>query len=454
MITCKTCGFENEAGASFCGSCGSFLEWTGEKEPEPAPPPPTPVVPAPTPAPDGAAAATTETQPIPTPAPPAPTTPTGITCPSCGTVNPTDRVFCQNCATELAPATTAVVASAPVARSGLPPNALPAILIALVGVVAVIGLLFLTGFFGGATPSPTTTAQVSAPASASAEPTESAPASAEATPSASVAITPPPGPTGFIAFTSNAGNNPNIVVGSVDAGTITPVIERPGADVQPAWSRDNSKIAWASADGIMIANADGSSPDEFTDEGTDRKPEWSPDDSLIVFARDSSAGFDLFSQPVGGDDLEQLTDADGDDYDPSWSTVTDKIAFISARDETRDVWTMNPDGGGLAQLTGDEGEEDDPAWSPDGTRIAFASNREADTFFIYVMNVDGTGVERLATGSAAEHDPTWSPDGRFIAFARADEPSVIAIFEVDTHEEVGTLSEAGAGAAFPAWQIP
>ncbi|HET9344790.1 MAG TPA: hypothetical protein VFO05_03730, partial [Candidatus Limnocylindrales bacterium] len=376
------------------------------------------------------------------------------TCPSCGTVNPSDRVFCQNCATELAPSSTEVVPPPPVRRSGLPAQAGPAIAIAAVGVVAVIALLFLAGFFGdgGATPSPTTSAQVSA--SASAESTATAMASSEASASASAAITPPPGPTGFIVFTSNAGDNPNIVVGSVDTGTITPIVERPGGDVQPAWSRDNSRIAWASADGIMIANADGTDPEGFTDQRNDRKPEWSPDDSTIVFTGNRDGDFELYSQPVGQDEAEQLTDNDGRDTDPSWSPATNRIAFVSDRDGTPDIWTMDPDGDGLAQLTGDEGDEDDPAWSPDGRRIAFSSTREGGTFFIYVMNVDGTGIERLATGSLVEHDPTWSPDGRFIAFARADEPSVIVIVEVETHTEVGTLSEAGSAAAFPAWQIP
>ena len=49
MIVCKKCGNHNQEGDQFCGSCGSFLEWTGEKveeaepevipepEPEPAP---------------------------------------------------------------------------------------------------------------------------------------------------------------------------------------------------------------------------------------------------------------------------------------------------------------------------------------------------------------------------------------------------------------------------------
>ena len=46
MIVCKQCGHHNEDNDTFCGSCGKFLEWTGERvaplEPEPEPPPPAP----------------------------------------------------------------------------------------------------------------------------------------------------------------------------------------------------------------------------------------------------------------------------------------------------------------------------------------------------------------------------------------------------------------------------
>ena len=42
MIVCKQCGHHNEDSDTFCGSCGKFLEWTGERvvvaEPEPEPP--------------------------------------------------------------------------------------------------------------------------------------------------------------------------------------------------------------------------------------------------------------------------------------------------------------------------------------------------------------------------------------------------------------------------------
>jgi hypothetical protein len=46
VIVCKQCGHHNEDSDTFCGSCGKFLEWTGERvavaQPEPEPPAPEP----------------------------------------------------------------------------------------------------------------------------------------------------------------------------------------------------------------------------------------------------------------------------------------------------------------------------------------------------------------------------------------------------------------------------
>ena len=41
MIVCKDCGYKNAGSDSFCGSCGAFLEWSGERveRPKPAPTP-------------------------------------------------------------------------------------------------------------------------------------------------------------------------------------------------------------------------------------------------------------------------------------------------------------------------------------------------------------------------------------------------------------------------------
>ena len=38
MIVCTNCGNHNEDSDEFCGSCGKFLEWVGEKVAAPAAP--------------------------------------------------------------------------------------------------------------------------------------------------------------------------------------------------------------------------------------------------------------------------------------------------------------------------------------------------------------------------------------------------------------------------------
>lgn len=37
MIICERCGSQTPDGDEFCGACGSFLEWSGEKVGEPEP---------------------------------------------------------------------------------------------------------------------------------------------------------------------------------------------------------------------------------------------------------------------------------------------------------------------------------------------------------------------------------------------------------------------------------
>ncbi|HLY13737.1 MAG TPA: zinc-ribbon domain-containing protein [Candidatus Limnocylindrales bacterium] len=139
-VICSKCGQENDAGETFCGSCGAFLEWSGEQVaagPDAAPAQPVPAVPAPAPpgspsdpqpagaqpvAAEPAAVAPVRTGPILRSAPPgpldrpatAPVTPSiaapgpaaaepTVACPACGRANPASRNFCHSCGARLRP---------------------------------------------------------------------------------------------------------------------------------------------------------------------------------------------------------------------------------------------------------------------------------------------------------------------------------------------------------------
>src|ERR1700722_13285037 len=47
MIVCRKCGYRNADDDTFCGTCGGFLEWTGERQQAAAPAPVVEAEPAP-----------------------------------------------------------------------------------------------------------------------------------------------------------------------------------------------------------------------------------------------------------------------------------------------------------------------------------------------------------------------------------------------------------------------
>jgi ribosomal protein L40E len=139
---CKKCGTHNDASATFCGSCGAFLEWEGERvstdepvgtpvigspdgPPAAAPPPPTtwatppppPLGPTPeatgggpetpTPFPDGGRQPVAMQPALPAPPRPTPQTqlraptrrpnPGDLICGQCGEGNDPHRRFCRRC---------------------------------------------------------------------------------------------------------------------------------------------------------------------------------------------------------------------------------------------------------------------------------------------------------------------------------------------------------------------
>ena len=187
----------------------------------------------------------------------------------------------------------------------------------------------------------------------------------------------------------------------------------------PAWSPDGTRLAWSQHNGqrreIVVSDAD--VVNQYTEltgvrdpntgnfaDGDNIQPEWSPDGKKIAFASDRDGDYDIYTINVTTHVIKQLTNSPGPDTDPSWAPGGGRIAFARFSNGNTDVWVMRSDGSNPVDVTASSAATDwEPSWSPDGVKIAFTRGYGANAK-VFKMNTDGSGATLLADSAGT---PSW-----------------------------------------------
>ena len=229
-----------------------------------------------------------------------------------------------------------------------------------------------------------------------------------------------------------------------------------GADLDPAWSPDGTRIAFASARHgifeIYVMAATGANPVRLTNGGVNDQPAWSPDGSKIAFVSRPSGNPDIYVMNADGTGVIRLTTENARDEHPAWSPDGSKIAFDSDRGGTAGIWVMNADGSSPTRLTSALRADTHPAWSPDGTRIAYVNGVGNYGSDIWIMKADGSGKVALTFGYEDVLDPAWSPDGDKIAFTSNSYYYNSHIVIIGLDGIAYTLPRYESGATNPSWR--
>ncbi len=188
-----------------------------------------------------------------------------------------------------------------------------------------------------------------------------------------------------------------------------------GAVVAPAWSRDGTRLAYASGDAaggssIVVADAAGRKLDVIAraagQSANDGNPSWSPDGSRIAVDDAVAAGAFVLDVKSG-----RRTGLAVDGVAPAWSPDGATIAFVDIDDRT--VWGATPIGADRRRLLpASVRKVMSIAWSPDGKRLAFSTAAG-----VYVSAPGTAGVPKLVVAARNPGRPSFSPDGSRIAFA-------------------------------------
>jgi Tol biopolymer transport system component len=185
------------------------------------------------------------------------------------------------------------------------------------------------------------------------------------------------------------------------------------AGVDPAWSSDGNRLAFASGTGVLsVMNMDGTGLLQLTNQDA-WQPPWSPDAASIAFMSSISGTRQIYKVASSGGDAVRLTSNSLDDRTPSWSPDGQKIAFTSNRSGRWQIWVMNADGTNQTMLTSAPVDHYRPVWSPDGRRMAFGV-WTGQRYEIWVMNSDGTNPTAVMTNAVYKQEGTgyglaWAP---------------------------------------------
>lgn len=252
----------------------------------------------------------------------------------------------------------------------------------------------------------------------------------------------------------------DVYVGDPITGTTRLILGGDTADIEPAFSRDGTRIAFErlvdpnneNLFRIYVMNADGSNVHLVTPESMASPPwwDWTPTGDIIASTSEEVVKDVVVFDADGVDAPKVLTrgiDVGAPVYRPPSS---DEILFNGKVGDKAGLYVMNADGTGLHTLiapatsTNLERTLCEPRYSPDGSTIVFQQWDDATSRMrLYLMDADGTNRREIAADPRMVFTgwPVWSNDGSRIAIVRThswDVTPVLAVLDVATGRIVQT----------------
>lgn len=193
-----------------------------------------------------------------------------------------------------------------------------------------------------------------------------------------------------------------------DTGVITRVGDESLIGVEPVWSPDNERLAFAYAGDIYTVRLDGTGLRQLTtNTSLESDPEWSPDGSELAFTSDRSGLLQLYVMNTNGQNIRPLLPGWSNIKEPSWSPDGRAVAFYSDSDGDDEIYKLILETGYVFQLTNNDNADDRaPVWSPDGQWILYEREQDGNNE-LYVMDSEDGRFARLTYDSSFDWGGCW-----------------------------------------------
>jgi TolB protein len=222
-----------------------------------------------------------------------------------------------------------------------------------------------------------------------------------------------------ILFSAGAGDDVDIYAIDGETGDPVRLTSADGNDFAPAWSPNNSKIAFLSErngeSALWVMDSLGDSKSQISGAGIEVVDfRWSPDSSEIGAEIVEAGSHSIHVIVVESKQSIALTASGEDVRMGDWSPDGQWLVYSAVAGDESGIRRRNPTG--VDEITLTVGEDSDARWSKNGQWIAFKRKDDDGSTRLIVMDKDGENETVVASGISATVKHDWAPDNKQVVY--------------------------------------
>lgn len=250
-------------------------------------------------------------------------------------------------------------------------------------------------------------------------------------------------------FVGHHDGDLDIYLTDLKTGHTTQLTQNDRDDIQPVWSPNGQRIAYASSEHglyeIYVMNSDGSEKQRITsNEYMDMTPSWDADGNHLFYVSSRNGPEQIYRYSFDDGTETQMTQSEAGVSIPKVSPDNQYIAYLELDNGKQRLRKMRFDGSEKKKLE-DEYNVISFNWSPDSSQIAY-SGRKSRKINLFRIELASEERHQLTDTRWADNHPIWTPDGKGLIFLSArdsQDRAQIYRMDLDNPEAPIRLSDTG-----------